>query len=130
MAKNDVLKTCPESKLLGKKLWRNTLALKSKKIHGIFGETFIFIIVFSCPSSKKPCLRFLFVCSAREIKGFYQSSVGNEVDFRDIMNVSPNIFAKNQNFKKLRQFCRWKSTENHDINIFLSLENPCTFLQL
>ena len=26
------------------------------------------------------------------------------------------------------QFCRWKSTDNNDINIFLSLENPCTFL--
>ena len=35
-------------------------------------------------------------------KRFYQSSLGNEVDFMDIMNVSPNILAKNQNFKKLR----------------------------
>ena len=26
------------------------------------------------------------------------------------------------------QFCRWKSTDNNDINIFLSLESPCTFL--
>ena len=25
-------------------------------------------------------------------------------------------------------FWRWKSTDNNDINIFLSLENPCTFL--
>ena len=25
------------------------------------------------------------------------------------------------------RFCRWKSNDN-DINIFLSLENPCTFL--
>ena len=24
-------------------------------------------------------------------------------------------------------FCRWKSTDNNDINIFQSLENPCTF---
>ena len=39
---------------------------------------------------------------AREIKDFYQSSLGNEVDFRDIMNVSPNILAKNSNFKKVR----------------------------
>ena len=36
--------------------------------------------------------------------------------------------------KKLRfqktetQFCRWKSTDNNDSNVFLSLENPCTFL--
>ena len=25
------------------------------------------------------------------------------------------------------RFCRWKSTDNNDINIFLSLENPCNF---
>ena len=31
------------------------------------------------------------------------SELVNEVDFRDIMNVSTNILAKNQNFKKLRQ---------------------------
>ena len=32
----------------------------------------------------------------------YQCSLGNEVDFTDIMNVFPNISAKNWNFKKLR----------------------------
>ena len=26
------------------------------------------------------------------------------------------------------RICKWKSTDNKDINIFLSLENPCTFL--
>ena len=25
-------------------------------------------------------------------------------------------------------FCRGKNTDNNDINIFLSLENPCIFL--
>ena len=61
----------------------------------IQGNVYFGIIVFSCLSSTKPCLRFLLICFAREIKGFYQSSLGNEVDFRDIMNVSPNILAKN-----------------------------------
>ena len=60
------------------------------------------IITFSCHSSTKVCLKFLLNCSVREIKDFYQSSLRNEVDFRDIMNVSPKILAKNQNFKKLR----------------------------
>ena len=68
----------------------------------IRGNVYFGIIVFSCLSSTKPCLRFLLICFAREIKGFYQSSLGNEVDFTDIINVSPNILAKNQNFKKLR----------------------------
>ena len=66
-------------------------------------ENFYFgIIIFSCLSSTKPCLRCPLNCFVREIKGFYQSSFGNEVDFTDIMNVFPNILAKNQNFKKLR----------------------------
>ena len=48
------------------------------------------IIIFSCLSSTKPCLRFLLNCFAWEIKGFYQSSLGNEVEFRDII-TSPQI---------------------------------------
>ena len=61
------------------------------------------IIVFSSLSSIKLCLRFLLICFSREIKSFYQSSLGNKVGFRDTMNVSQNILAKNLNFKKLRQ---------------------------
>ena len=30
-------------------------------------------------------------------------------------------------FSKLVGKCRSKSTDNNDINIFMSLENPCTF---
>ena len=52
------------------------------------------IIIFSCLSSTKLCLRFLLNCFVWEIKGFYQSSLGNEVDFSDIINVFPNIVAK------------------------------------
>ena len=61
----------------------------------IWGNVYIGITVFSYLSSAKSCLRFLLNCFLREIKGFYQSSYGNEVDFRDTMNDSPNIFAKN-----------------------------------
>ena len=60
------------------------------------------INIFSCLSSTKQCLRFLLNYFVREIKSFYQSSIGYELDFRDIMNFSWNILAKNQNFKKLR----------------------------
>ena len=79
------------------------------------------IIIFSCFSSAK--LRFLLNCFIQEIKDFYQSSLGNEVDFRDITNVSPNILVKNYIFKELRHgfvderalittlisFCHWKT---------------------
>ena len=52
------------------------------------------IIIFGCLSSKNPSLRFLLIWFAQEIKNFYQSSLGNEVDFTDIMIVSSNILAK------------------------------------
>ena len=59
------------------------------------GNVYFGIIVFSCLSSTKPCLRFLLIFFDREIKGFYQSFLGNEVYFTDIMNVYPNIMVKN-----------------------------------
>ena len=47
MRKIDILKTCWKSKFLGKKICRNTLALKSKKVQGIFGEAFILALLLS-----------------------------------------------------------------------------------
>ena len=41
----------------------------------------------------------------------------------------PQISWLNIKFQKTEtQFCRWRSTDNNDIDIFLSLENPRTFL--
>ena len=44
---NDILKTCQKSKLIGKKIWRNTLSLKSKKVQDIFGKTFTLALLSS-----------------------------------------------------------------------------------
>ena len=85
-------------------LWR------SKRYKYIRKSVYFRIIVFSCLLSTKPCLRYLLICFDQEIKGFYQSSLGNEVDFTDIMNVSPNILAKNWNFKILRHTFEDKRT--------------------
>ena len=112
----------------------------------IWGNVSFGIIVFSCLSSTNPCLKFLLICFAQEIKGFYQSSLGNEVDFKDIMNASPNILAKNWNFKKLRHSfvderamitttltfsCHWKSLvlfclwKKRPEKVFLTLTVNC-----
>ena len=41
----------------------------------------------------------------------------------------PKYLGQKLEFQKTEtQFCRWKSADENDINIFLSLENPCTFL--
>ena len=45
LRKTDVLKTCLKSKFLGKKIGRNALALKSKKVQVVFRETFILAIL-------------------------------------------------------------------------------------
>ena len=47
LRKTDVLKTYRKSEFLGKKIWKNALALKSKKIQGIFGKTFILALLSS-----------------------------------------------------------------------------------
>ena len=47
LRKTDVLKTCRTGKFLGKKVWKNALALKGKKVQGIFGETFILALLSS-----------------------------------------------------------------------------------
>ena len=121
----------------------------------IRGNVYFSIIVFSCLSSTKQCLKFLLICFAREIKGFYQSFLGNEVDFTDIINVSPNKLAKNKKFKKLRHgfadkralitatsvfSCHWKTLvpsclrkkrlENAFINTNSELPQNCTEKQI
>ena len=60
----------------------------------IWGNIYLDIIVFCCPWSTKPCFRFPITCFVWETKGFYQSSLGNEIDFTDVINISPNILVK------------------------------------
>ena len=68
------------------------------------GKVFFGVIIIRCLCRLNRVFRFLLNYFVQEIKGFYQSSLGGEVNFRDIMNVYPNIFAKNWNFKKLRHY--------------------------
>ena len=77
-------------------LWR------AKNTRYIWENVYFGIFIFRCCSSTK-LSQISFKLFFLEIKGFHQSSLENEVDFRDLMRVSPNFLAKNQNFKKLRQ---------------------------
>ena len=65
------------------------------------------IIVFSRLSSTKPCPRFLLSCFAREIKGFYQSSLENQVDFKNLRHgfVDERALITTT----LISFCHWKT---------------------
>ena len=79
---------------LNESLKKCTSFEEQKSTRYIRGNVSFGIIVFSCLLSTKSCLRFLLICFAREIKGFDESSLENEVDFRNIMNVSQNSLAK------------------------------------
>ena len=47
LRKTCILKTCRKKKFLGKKFGRNALALKSKKVQGIFRKMFILALLSS-----------------------------------------------------------------------------------
>ena len=100
LRKTDVLKTCCKSKFLGKKIWRNALALKNKKVQGIFRETFVLALLSLAVAAYKILSQLSFILYYSGDKGLL-SELKNEVDFSYIMNVSPNILARNLNFKKL-----------------------------
>ena len=102
--KIDTLKTCRKSKFLRKKIWRNVLALKSTKVQVYSGKRLFWYCYLQLSFVYKTLSHISFkLFFVGEIKGFYQSSLGNEeVDFRDIGNISLSILAENWNFKKLR----------------------------
>ena len=56
LRKTDILKACQKMKFLGKKISRNGLALKSKKVQGIFGQTFIFALLCSAAFLLQNCV--------------------------------------------------------------------------
>ena len=58
------------------------------EVQGIFGETFFFFGMTVLSSAVFHLQNRVSDFFAREIKSFYQISLGNEVDFWDIMNVS------------------------------------------
>ena len=60
LRKTHVLKTCRKSKLLKKKIWRNALALKSKKVQGIFGKSFILALLSSAVFRLQNCVSDFF----------------------------------------------------------------------
>ena len=102
LRKTDVLETCRKSKFPGKKIWRNARLWQAKKYKLYSGKRLFlhYYLQLSFVCKTVPEISFKLFCS--EIKGFYQSFLGNDVDFSDIMNDPLNILAKNWNFKKLR----------------------------
>ena len=93
--KNLRSQTLPEKKISWKENLKKCTSFEEQGGTRYIQENVYFgIIVFSCLLFTKECLRFLLICFARKIKGFCQTSLGNDVVFRDIMSVTANIWAK------------------------------------
>ena len=60
LRKTDFLETCQKSKFLEKKILRNALDLKSKKVQGIFGKSFLLALLFSAVFHLQNCLSDFF----------------------------------------------------------------------
>ena len=91
LRKTDVLKTCRKKKIEEMhELWR----AKRNKVYSEKGLFWHYYLQLSFLYRTVSQISFKLFCSGDKI-GFYQSSLGYEVDFRDIMNVFPNILVKN-----------------------------------
>ena len=79
---------------LGKSVWKNVLGLKNKMYKLFSAKTNILTLTSSAVFRLQTGLKIVLVC--------FHISWGNEVDFKDMMYVSPKILFLDQNFKKLR----------------------------
>ena len=126
---NDVLKTFRKKKLLGKKIWRNAPALKSKKVQGIFRDKFFWHYCLQLFFAYKTVSQISFNLFCLGDKRLLSEFLRKWGWFQRHNEPFPKCFGKKLKFQKTEtRFCRWNSTDNNDINIFLPLENPCTFL--
>ena len=96
----------------GKKIWRNAIDLKSKKGKRLFWHYRFRLSQIS----------FNLFCS------------GDKRLLSDFFRKWGWFHKHNEQFPQISwletetRFCRWKSNDYNNINIFLSVENPCTFL--
>ena len=88
LRKPDVLKTCRKSEFLRNFFLKKCTSFEEQKRYKVYsGKRLLWHYYLQLSFVYKTLLRFLLNCFVREIKGFYPSSLGNEVDFRDIMKA-------------------------------------------
>ena len=127
LRKTDILKTCWKSNILGKKIWRNALALKSKKPQVTFGKTFILTFIIFVYKTMSQISFKLFCSGDKRLLSEFLRKWGW---FQGHNERFPKYLGEKLKFQKTKtRFCRWKSTDNNDINLFRSLENSCTLCE-
>ena len=114
-------KLCWESKFLWKKIWRNALALKKCKLYSGKPLFWHYYLQLSFVYKTVSQISFKLLCLIdRRLLSEFLRKLGW---FRGHNDRFPKYLQKSET-----PFCGWRSTDNNDINIFLSLENLYTFL--
>ena len=116
---------------LGKKIWRNALDLKSKKVLGVLGKRLFchYRLRLSLVYKTLSQISFNLFCSGdkRLLSEFLRKwdwLHGHNERFTSI----PWLKIRKKKFQKTEtRFCRWKCSGYNNTSIFLSLENPCAF---
>ena len=132
MRKLEILKTYGKRISRKENLKKCTRFGEQKSSRYIQGNIYFGITPFSCLSSAKVCLRFRLICFIREIKGFYQSSVGHEVDpqiswlkfqlrhaFVDEGPLITTTLTSSCHWKTLELFCLRKKRPEHAFLILI-----------
>ena len=82
----------------------------------IWGKVYFGIIVFTCLSSTKPCLRFLLICFCSWDKKLLVEFLRKWGLFQGYNERFPKYLDWKLKFQKPEtRFCRWKSTDNNHI---------------
>ena len=89
---------CKNFDFLGKKIWRNAPALKSKKVQGTFGEIFILALSSSAAFHVQNGVSD-FSCFAQKISSFYQSSFGMGLISQTLWTFPQISWLKNKTSK-------------------------------
>ena len=95
LRKTDVLKTCGKVHLLEKKFWRNVLALRSKKVQGIFGKMFILTLLSSAVFRLQNHVSGVFKIFFSGDKKLLSEFLRKWGWFQEYSELSPNVLAKN-----------------------------------
>ena len=113
----------------GNFFWRNALALKSARYKIYLGKRLF----------RYCCLQQSFLCKTVSRISFNSYRSGDKRLLSDLIREWGYFHGQDKSFPKNLSsrlkfqktetgFCRWKSNGYHN-NIFLSSENPCTFLR-
>ena len=151
LRKTCILKTCRKKKFLGKKIWRNALALKSKKVQGIFRKMFILKMSFVYKTVSHIFLKLFYLGEKRLLSEFlrkwgwfqghnehFPKYLGSKLKFQKLRNgfvderaLKTTTVISSCHWKTLVPFCLQKEkTWKHIFSTNSELSQNCSEKQI